>query len=330
MMKKESTKIHRSYAPVIAKSADRSVLFRKVSMFLESNLSLSLQNKKGSSSASTYEAEATSWSHLWNLVTCLVFILQMTSVPYSVAFIPSSESTYHVVMDAIACAVFCVDMYINRNTTALPDGSSISFAAETNINITSRARIWFCEVISTLPVSLIVYGVTAKTHGSLYLYSLARLLAFLRVANISSILRKAWKALKHTFGVNIYGNVLHLALMVAFYIYLAHVIACAYCCLGVQEMEMTTGSSSSWIEANDLQNDSSFEIYLQSYYWAFYSLSSVGYGNIAVDSNAERVFAVVVMIMGSMTVSKEVARTLRCIVSNHLFCLLLSFSVPAC
>ena len=74
-------------------------------------------------------------------------------------------------------------------------------------------------------------------------------------------------------------------------------------------MKMTSarndGAMSSWIEANDLQNRPSFEVYLQSYYWALYSLSSVGYGNIAVASNTERVFAILVMIVGSMTVSYQ-------------------------
>jgi len=114
---------------------------------------------------------------------------------------------------------------------------------------------------------------------------------------------------KHIFGVNIYGNVLHLVMMISFYLYVAHVIACAYCFLGVQEMYISSarnnGGKSSWIEANDLQNHSSIEIYLQSYYWALYSLSSVGYGNIAVASNTERVFAILVMIVGSMTVSYQ-------------------------
>lgn len=305
LMKTESSKIHRSCATVLVKPPDRSVLFRKVSLFLESNLSLSLQIRRVSTA---FESEDTTLFHLWNFIVCLVFALQMTTVPYSIAFNQRNETIFHVVIDAIACVVFCVDMFINRNTIILQDGNILN--SGTNINVTSTARVGWCKVISTLPVSLIVYGVTVRTHrGDLLLYAFTRLLGFFRIVDISSILSGAWKAVKHIFGVNIYGNVLHLVVMMSFYLYVAHVLACVYCFLGFQEMKMTSarndGAMSSWIEANDLQNRPSFEIYLQSYYWALYSLSSVGYGNIAVASNTERVFAILVMIVGSMTVSYQ-------------------------
>ena len=298
--------MHRSCATFLVKPPDRSVLFRKVSLFLESNLSLSLQIRRVSTA---FESEDTTLFHSWNFIVCLVFTLQMTTVPYSIAFNQRNETIFHVVIDAIACVVFCVDMFINRNTIILQDGNILNSGININVT-TSTARVGWCKVVSTLPVSLIVYGATVRTHrGDLLLYAFTRLLGFFRIVDISSILSGAWKAVKHIFGVNIYGNVLHLVVMMSFYLYVAHVLACVYCFLGFQEMKMTSarndGAMSSWIEANDLQNRPSFEIYLQSYYWALYSLSSVGYGNIAVASNTERVFAILVMIVGSMTVSYQ-------------------------
>lgn len=76
-------------------------------------------------------------------------------------------------------------------------------------------------------------------------------------------------------------------------IYMAHVIACAFCFVG--RIERAAGGAT-WIDANEFAQLFSVEIYLRGFYWTVYSICTVGYGDVAVVTDYERLFAMCVMV----------------------------------
>ena len=110
--------------------------------------------------------------------------------------------------------------------------------------------------------------------------------------------------MEHTVGLKLSNSVVHLAAVLSSIIYATHVISCAYCLFGIREIHFS--DEISWIDANNLGDEQPLQIYLQAYYWTLYTIAAVGYGNISVVSNGEKLFAMCVMVMGSIMVCNTV------------------------
>lgn len=78
-------------------------------------------------------------------------------------------------------------------------------------------------------------------------------------------------------------------------ILLAHWIACIFYLIAVlQPVEVTT-----WVDKKEMDNASISETYVAAIYWSILTMTTVGYGDIAPVSVAERVYAVLAMILAS-------------------------------
>ena len=54
----------------------------------------------------------------------------------------------------------------------------------------------------------------------------------------------------------------------------------------LRKVERASGSTQTWVEANNLPADSELELYLLGWYWASTILSTVGFGDISPSSTS--------------------------------------------
>lgn len=54
-----------------------------------------------------------------------------------------------------------------------------------------------------------------------------------------------------------------------------------------------------WWMASNLEKDKIGDMYVASLYWAFTTMTTVGYGDITPQNDAERVYAIICMIVGA-------------------------------
>lgn len=81
----------------------------------------------------------------------------------------------------------------------------------------------------------------------------------------------------------------------------AHMVACLWHGLTVlKEQDSTRDVARHWINANGLRRKSAWRRYLVSLYWAFTTMTTVGYGDIRLVTNSEKGVAIVVMIIGGI------------------------------
>jgi hypothetical protein len=95
--------------------------------------------------------------------------------------------------------------------------------------------------------------------------------------------------------------------------YLAHVTACVLCLIGLGELSR---GEDNWIEANEYSELSSMSVYLRAYFFAIYTIVTVGFGSIAVVTSLERVFAMSVMIVGAIMCDAGITAMLSSIIAN--------------
>ena len=77
-------------------------------------------------------------------------------------------------------------------------------------------------------------------------------------------------------------------------IVIAHYMGCFFFYIGMEEYrEMDTG----WLKAQDLVDKPFSSRYISSMYWAFTTMSAVGYGDIVPITKNERTYTMASMIM---------------------------------
>lgn len=95
--------------------------------------------------------------------------------------------------------------------------------------------------------------------------------------------------------------------------YLAHVTCCMLCLLGLSE---DARGEDNWIAANDYTHLSPLAIYLRAYFWAIYTIVTVGFGSITIVTSTEKVFAMGVMIVGAIMCDAGITAMLSSIIAN--------------
>lgn len=235
---------------------------------------------------------------VWNLLSLIVGIYVSFTSPFFAAF-STSAMTVIPIVDVLVVVFSLVEIYFHLRVFAVKrDGQVVSeptkFAA---IYLKNDLKL---DAIGAFPVALLLLLATGKQQ----VYLVSRCLLVLRLRKAQTNIDHVVSSLEGSHGIRIHDDHLRVAKACVLIWYLGHVVACAYCLLG--ELEMKAGEAS-WITANKFEHETPLGIYLRSYLWSMYTIVTVGYGNISVNSNRERVFASVLMIIGAVMCNATIA-----------------------
>lgn len=233
-------------------------------------------------------------AYTWSALALLLLLLQAVFVPYFIAFPDNNHYLSQVLLDAVCVAFYALDIYANLCLFAIVvDGNIVTDHA---VFRSIYVKYTLCyDVLSTLPLSLIVFGVTRD----ILTYRYTRILFLLRLSHILPLLSKCYFGLENLINIKIGVNKLRVAYTLLVILYITHIIACLFSYIGMYELHHTHDGIG-WIEANDLSRMSYSFIYLRAYYFALYTVTTVGYGSMNIVTNTERLFALCVMILGSI------------------------------
>jgi len=83
--------------------------------------------------------------------------------------------------------------------------------------------------------------------------------------------------------------------LVVLLLFLAHWMACFFFLVGSSQL---TEYEHSWIKIMDIEDSSHTRQYVTSLYWAFTTMTTVGYGDVSPISPAERIYTMGSMLVG--------------------------------
>ncbi|XP_071493359.1 potassium voltage-gated channel unc-103-like [Diadema antillarum] len=255
---------------------------------------------------------------VWDWFILLLVVYTAIFTPYSAAFLLKNDenkaklnkdadtrdgdslSTSYtqplVIIDMVVDVMFIVDIFINFRTTFIDD--TIGEVVSNPSKIAKHyLKGWFViDVLAAIPFDLLLFAVPAdeKTTSAMSLLKTARLLRLLRVA-------------RRLDQYSQFAPAVVCLLMCAFTL-VSHWMACIWYAIGEQQRpEIQYG----WLDllAQDLftpytnastGGPSLKDKYVSSLYFTLTTLTTVGFGNIAPSTDAEKLFAICMMLIGSL------------------------------
>ena len=161
------------------------------------------------------------------------------------------------------------------------------------------AKSWlFPDFIACVPYDLIAYYSNSEDVSKL---KIMRGLRLLKLTNMVRILRAGRMFRRYEAENDVNYSALGIYKFSFFILFLAHWMACIwYCITWLDELEV------SWVTSyfDSMQSDGTTTtipdgtLYLASLYWAVATLSTLGYGDVIPQTNAERMFSILCTFMG--------------------------------
>ncbi|KAF5287614.1 hypothetical protein FQA39_LY15817 [Lamprigera yunnana] len=243
----------------------------------------------------------------WDWLILVLVIYTAIFTPYVAAFL-LSEADYNskkskkygddpiVLIDLIVDVTFIIDILINFRTTYVSGNDEV-------ISHPGRIAVhylkgWFLiDLVAAIPFDLLLFGSdTDETTTLIGLLKTARLLRLVRVA------RKIDRYSE-------YGAAVLLLLMATFAL-IAHWLACIWYAIGNAErpalhakigwLDTLAEHTQQYYYLNNTGGPSIKSRYITALYFTFTSLTSVGFGNVAPNTDAEKIFTICVMLVGSL------------------------------
>ncbi|XP_031626664.1 potassium voltage-gated channel protein eag isoform X3 [Contarinia nasturtii] len=243
---------------------------------------------------------------IWDwVILCLTFYTAIM-VPYNVAFKnKTSEDVSLLVVDSIVDVIFFIDIVLNFHTTFVGPGGEV--VSDPKVIRMNYLKSWFIiDLLSCLPYDVF----NAFDHDEDGIGSLFSALKVVRLLRLGRVVRKLDRYLE-------YGAAM-LILLLCFYMLVAHWLACIWYSIGRSDAENGVQYSWLWKLANVTQSPYSYvwlndtntpeiingpskkTMYVTALYFTMTCMTSVGFGNVAAETDNERVFTICMMIIAAL------------------------------
>ncbi|XP_065433907.1 potassium voltage-gated channel subfamily H member 4 isoform X1 [Chrysemys picta bellii] len=238
---------------------------------------------------------------LWDWLILLATFYVAVTVPYNVCFTGTEDSLAAarstIVSDIAVEMLFILDIVLNFRTTFVSQSGQVVYDTR-SICIHYVATWFFVDLIAALPFDLL-YAFNVTVTSLVHLLKTVRLLRLLR------LLQKLDRYSQYSAMV--------LTLLMSMFALLAHWLACIWYVIGRKEME--SNDPLTWdigwlhelgkrLEApyvnSSLGGPSVRSTYIASLYFTLSSLTSVGFGNVCANTDAEKIFSICTMLIGAL------------------------------
>ncbi|MEJ1287961.1 hypothetical protein NN561_018988 [Cricetulus griseus] len=237
----------------------------------------------------------------WDWLILLATFYVAVTVPYNVCFIGNEDlsTTRSTTVSDIAVEIlFIIDIILNFRTTYVSKSGQVIFEAR-SICIHYVTTWFIIDLIAALPFDLL-YAFNVTVVSLVHLLKTVRLLRLLR------LLQKLDRYSQHSTIV--------LTLLMSMFALLAHWMACIWYVIGKMEREdnsllkwevgwlheLGKRLESPYYGNNTMGGPSIRSAYIAALYFTLSSLTSVGFGNVSANTDAEKIFSICTMLIGAL------------------------------
>ncbi|AWP19228.1 putative potassium voltage-gated channel subfamily H member 4 [Scophthalmus maximus] len=242
---------------------------------------------------------------LWDWLILLATFYVAVTVPYDVCFASHDKGGEHhslvshstIGSDIAVELLFILDIVLNFRTTYVSQSGQVVYDAR-SIYLHYCTTWFFVDLIAALPFDLL-YAFNITVTSLVHLLKTVRLLRLLR------LLQKLDRYSQYSAVV--------LTLLMSVFALLAHWMACVWYVIGRMEIESSDPVTwdIGWLQElgkrletpyvnSTMGGPSMPSAYIASLYFTLSSLTSVGFGNVCANTDAEKIFSICIMLMGAL------------------------------
>lgn len=239
----------------------------------------------------------------------IVLLFVAATLPWRIAFYENDSKLWQGINYTID-GTFAIDMLLTF-FTIIPDTENGGFISDKKKIAVIYLKGWFAvDLISILPIDKVAQGASSRlvqfTKFSRF-SRFARLIRLFRIVRMAKMFRLC-KDRKRIAGkvdwIKIDPVVARLLMFLFGVIAITHVMGCLWI------IAATIDETSSWMltyaESNfedPYAKRANVEWYMIAFYYVITSITTVGYGDVTAKNMVEKVFAIIIMLVGVMTFS---------------------------
>ncbi|XP_066497758.1 potassium voltage-gated channel subfamily H member 4a [Hoplias malabaricus] len=245
---------------------------------------------------------------LWDWLILLATFYVAVTVPYNVCFSTPDDSNHDnpecdstsrstIVSDIAVEMLFILDIILNFRTTYVGPAGQVVYDSR-SICLHYSATWFILDLIAALPFDLL-YAFNISVTSLVHLLKTVRLLRLLR------LLQKLDRYSQYSAVV--------LTLLMSVFALLAHWLACVWYVIGRKELASNDPLTwdIGWLQELGKRLETPYingtvggpsmrSAYIASLYFTLSSLTSVGFGNVCANTDAEKIFSICTMLIGAL------------------------------
>ncbi|KAM7370746.1 hypothetical protein PAMP_010269 [Pampus punctatissimus] len=236
---------------------------------------------------------------LWDWLILLATFYVAVTVPYNVSFTPYDDNVTAarstIVSDIVVEMLFIIDIILNFRTTFVSQSGQVVYESRA-ICIHYATSWFFVDLVAALPFDLL-YAFNITVTSLVHLLKTVRLLRLLR------LLQKLDRYSQYSAMV--------LTLLMSVFALLAHWMACIWYMIGRKEIETNDTWDIGWLHELGKRLETPYinstvggpsvrSSYIAALYFTLSSLTSVGFGNVCANTDAEKIFSICTMLVGAL------------------------------
>ncbi|KAM9424719.1 voltage-gated delayed rectifier potassium channel KCNH4 [Pholidichthys leucotaenia] len=236
---------------------------------------------------------------LWDWLILLATFYVAVTVPYNVSFTPHNHTVTAarstIVSDIVVEMLFIIDIILNFRTTYVSQSGQVIYEPR-SICIHYVTTWFFVDLVAALPFDLL-YAFNITVTSLVHLLKTVRLLRLLR------LLQKLDRYSQYSAMV--------LTLLMSMFALLAHWMACIWYMIGRREIETNETWDIGWLHELGKRLETPYlnstvggptvhSSYIAALYFTLSSLTSVGFGNVCANTDAEKIFSICIMLIGAL------------------------------
>ncbi|CAG9311955.1 unnamed protein product [Blepharisma stoltei] len=244
-----------------------------------------------------------SWKLLWDITTMIFIVYYAITVPYRICFnVPIAGWWKYLEFFITLC--FMADIFVCFNTGFYAKGSLQMNRKEI---IKHYLKTWFLfDLIASIPLTWFITGPfedgdssdsgqvsLSNSNQFLRLVKVFRFLRILRLVRMAKLKRMLIK-IEDYIASNAIATIFMFLRLLSIVFFIAHWTACWWYFLGDLDMMYYP---TTWVTVAKIENSSPFDKYITSLYWAFTTMTTVGYGDIVPKTLPEKIYAMFAMIV---------------------------------